>query len=216
MNRKSYVGDNNPNWKGGISIKPTCSKCGNLLSYYTANLCWKCYITTVERKGNKNSNWKGGVSFTNNYKKIQLKKYYQRHRIEMIKRAKDYYLKNKERIVERDKIPSRIRARKRRKNISYRISNNMSRRIRDTLKGTKLGYHWEYIVGYSIMDLKQHLEKQFTLGMNWKNYGYGWHIDHIIPQCKFDCFKKEELKKCWSLNNLQPLWANENRKKGSH
>jgi len=28
--------------------------------------------------------------------------------------------------------------------------------------------------------LKKHLEKKFSKGMSWNNYGE-WHVDHIIP-----------------------------------
>lgn len=72
------------------------------------------------------------------------------------------------------------------------------------------------ILGCSIKELKQHLEKQFTLGMNWKNFGFGWHIDHIKPCSKFDLTKEGEQKKCFHYTNLQPLWATENLKKNNH
>jgi len=63
----------------------------------------------------------------------------------------------------------------------------------------------------------KHLESLFLPGMNWENYGfYGWHIDHIIPVVKFrfETVDDPDFKKCWSLTNLQPLWAKDNYKKG--
>lgn len=69
---------------------------------------------------------------------------------------------------------------------------------------------------YSIDDLKSHLESKFLTGMSWDNYGE-WHIDHIVPDSWFnyvsDC--DEEFKQCWSLDNLQPLWATDNCSKGN-
>ena len=50
--------------------------------------------------------------------------------------------------------------------------------------------------------------------MTWGNYGK-WHVDHIIPQAffKYTSTDDVEFKYCWSLNNLQPLWAKDNIKK---
>ena len=51
--------------------------------------------------------------------------------------------------------------------------------------------------------------------MTWDNYGK-WHVDHIIPKSKFK-FKSIDdagLKECWKLENLQPLWAEDNLSEG--
>lgn len=60
-----------------------------------------------------------------------------------------------------------------------------------------------------------HLERQFLPGMTWENRGE-WHIDHIRPLCSFqfqtpDC---PQFREAWALTNLQPLWAQDNLKKG--
>jgi hypothetical protein len=77
------------------------------------------------------------------------------------------------------------------------------------------------IVSYSPEELKNHLESQFRDGMSWENYGrLGWHIDHKKPLTAFHFFNKEgninmdELRACMSLDNLQPLWYDENIRKG--
>lgn len=64
------------------------------------------------------------------------------------------------------------------------------------------------ILGYTLDELMIHLEKQFTDGMNWDNYGE-WHVDHRIPMTKFNftSIDDNEFKLCWSLENLRPLWA---------
>jgi hypothetical protein len=69
------------------------------------------------------------------------------------------------------------------------------------------------LVGCSIIFLKRYLQKQFTVGMTWKNYGK-WHVDHKIPCCQFDLSKESEQRKCFHWTNLQPLWARENLRKG--
>ena len=50
--------------------------------------------------------------------------------------------------------------------------------------------------------------------MNWDNYGQ-WYIDHIIPKAAFNITSPycDDFKKCWALDNLQPLWAENNIKK---
>lgn len=97
-------------------------------------------------------------------------------------------------------------------NPMYRLNRNVSDGIRCALKENKGGQHWEDLVGYTLNDLKEHLEKQFTQDMDWNNYGNYWHIDHIRPKSTFTFSKPEDLefKKCWRLSNLQPLEASKN------
>lgn len=67
------------------------------------------------------------------------------------------------------------------------------------------------LFGYTISELKQHLESQFKDGMSWDAFMSGEiHIDHIKPISAHDLTKHEELVACWSLSNLQPLWAKDN------
>lgn len=86
-------------------------------------------------------------------------------------------------------------------------------------KRRKDGLFWEKIVGYDTQELKEHLENQFKDGMTWDNYGRnGWHIDHKIPISLFviTSAKCKGFKKCWGLENLQPLWEKENISKSNH
>lgn len=72
------------------------------------------------------------------------------------------------------------------------------------------------LLGYTLEELMVHLEKQFTDGMTWDNYGE-WHVDHKIPMTSFNFETTEdrEFKLCWCLDNLQPLWGPENLSKGT-
>ena len=87
--------------------------------------------------------------------------------------------------------------------------------LHSTLKrmGTKKEGHTIDVLGYSATDLKHHIEKQFTTGMNWENHGqFGWHIDHKIP---LNSAKTEdEIYKLCHYTNLQPLWWRDNISKG--
>ncbi len=98
-------------------------------------------------------------------------------------------------------------------NISYRLGRSISKSMNKGLEDGKNKQHWEFLVNYTITDLKRHLKERFIEGMTWDNYGHsGWHIDHIIPQSffKFGSYNDVEFRMCWRLENLQPLWAKDN------
>ena len=101
-----------------------------------------------------------------------------------------------------------------RRSIKTRISTTVRRSIWSSLKRKQEYSRLINILGYSIPDLMRHLEKQFKSGMTWENYGE-WHIDHKIPIAAFNYASIQDIdfRKCWALNNLQPLWALENIKK---
>lgn len=67
---------------------------------------------------------------------------------------------------------------------------------------------------FAVEQLRDHLQSMFSDGMNWDNYGK-WHIDHIKPCSLFKQDDMTEFKECWSLQNLQPMWASDNIKKGN-
>ena len=100
--------------------------------------------------------------------------------------------------------------------------NSLNNKIKNSF-ATLLRYHLKNktaktfdCVGYTLDDLKNHLESLFEQGMSWENYGFkGWHIDHVTPASWFDYNSKDdiEFKKCWCLSNLQPKWAIDNIKK---
>jgi hypothetical protein len=97
------------------------------------------------------------------------------------------------------------------------LNTNISRAIHNSLKrGAKHSRHWEDLVGFTIDNLKCHLEEQFQEGMTWENYGE-WHIDHRLPKAAFNFETPEDIdfQRCWSLSNLQPMWAKENISKGA-
>ena len=93
--------------------------------------------------------------------------------------------------------------------LNKRIRVNMNHSLKHN--GKKNGRHWETLVEYTVGDLKKHLERKFVNGMTWDNYGE-WHIDHVIPISAFNFTDPShtDFKRCWSLKNLQPLWAFDN------
>lgn len=102
---------------------------------------------------------------------------------------------------------------------SYRLRINVGREMRKQLADGKGRKRWQDAVGYTVEALRAHLERQFTAGMSWSNYGVnGWHVDHIVPVAEFNLreFGDDEFKACWALSNLRPLWSDKNRKKRDH
>jgi hypothetical protein len=100
----------------------------------------------------------------------------------------------------------------------YRVQCNLRKRLRDIMKSARKG-GWDspsQLTGCTSQELAKHIEKQFTKGMTWANYGIdGWHVDHIMPCSKFDHTNPLHVKQCWHYTNLRPLWANENMDKGA-
>ena len=126
---------------------------------------------------------------------------------------KQYREKNRERLNRSDRESRRMNPEKR---IVAVLRATLNRRIKLKNRGRLSCY-----VDYTVSQLKNHIEKQFRVGMNWGNYGRtGWHIDHKKPLSAFVFFDKdgkenrEEVRRAMALENLQPLWATENLKKG--
>ncbi len=103
-------------------------------------------------------------------------------------------------------------SRQRRLNIKNRIRMNLGTRLWQVVS-KKHGNTME-LTGCTTELLMTYIESKFTDGMNWENYGK-WHIDHIVPCASFDLENPEEQKKCFHWSNLQPLWAEDNIRKGS-
>ena len=125
--------------------------------------------------------------------------------------AKNFREQNREKYLS---YASEWKKKKRANDPKYKVNTNMRAAIWQSLNGKKKCERWQNAVGYSITDLQLHLERQFKEGMTWDNYGE-WHIDHKMPLVSFN-FKNSgdvEFKQCWSLENLQPLWAIDNLKK---
>jgi hypothetical protein len=67
------------------------------------------------------------------------------------------------------------------------------------------------LLGCNHRKVRQHLESKFQKGMNWNNHG-AWHVDHIRPFSSARTMR--ELKMLFRWQNIQPLWAEANLRKG--
>lgn len=189
---------------------------------YYCKECFKEYRKKWAKKNrDKVNGYRKNWADRNKDKIEEYGKYqYEKNKEKWMKRIRKWQEQNPEKVYQYKKIDrernGRERARKnQRKRLSFpkgRIDHSISSAIHKTIGAKKAGRKWEELVGYSVEDLMNHLEKQFDENMTWENYGSYWHIDHIIPKCyfKYDTPEDEEFKKCWSLENLQPLEAKQN------
>jgi len=163
-------------------------------------------------------------------KKVADKKWRDSNKEYMSNKSKTWYEQNKEHRKEyfkkyREKNIDKIREVKRtyektRKHNDplYKLIANFRTAIYQVLKENNIqknGHYFE-VLQYTPEDLIVHLENQFTDGMSWENYGE-WHVDHLLPISLHNIQEigDEEFMKCWSLSNLQPLWADENIRKSN-
>jgi hypothetical protein len=164
-------------------------------------------------------------------KKVSDKKYREKNKEKLSNIHKKWYNENKEKwgkyIKEyREKNIDRIREVKRNYERTrklndpiYKLISNFRTAIYQVLKENnveKNGHYFE-ILNYSPEQLISHLEKQFKNNMSWENYGE-WHVDHIKPISSFNINEigDKEFMECWNLNNLQPLWGEENIRKSDN
>jgi predicted transcriptional regulator len=100
----------------------------------------------------------------------------------------------------------------------YKLVANFRTAIWTVLKENRVDKNQSYfdVLQYTPEQLIVHLEKQFTEGITWENYGE-WHVDHKLPISSFNIQEMgdSEFMKCWSLENLQPMWGEENIRKSN-
>ena len=135
--------------------------------------------------------------------------------------------KRQTRIRHKKKLKSKewkARCARRRRNLrrdpKVRLRASVGKNVYHVLKRqnrTKNGGKTFDNLSYTPIQLFEHLEAQFDDNMTWDNYGSYWHLDHIIPQAAlpYDSLNHPNFKKCWALENLQPLSARDNIIKSS-
>ena len=163
-------------------------------------------------------------------KKTSDKKYYESNKEKISEYYSEWREDNKERLKEyqkkwreenRDKLRKTKRDYERNRKASdplYKLITNFRTAIWTVLKESNVDKYGHYfdILQYTPEELIIHLEKQFKDDMTWDNYGI-WHVDHKLPITSFDIQEMgdEEFMRCWCLDNLQPMWGEENIRKSN-
>lgn len=142
------------------------------------------------------------------------KKSYKEYKEKNLKRNKENYNKNKKYYLEyfKRKDVKEKYGKKRRE----RYKNDLEYKMKNVLvshfslffkrKGKNKYLRSNEIIDYTYKELIIHLENNFREGMSWDNYGELWEIHHIKPQNLFDVSNPKEVRECWELDNLTPLW----------
>jgi hypothetical protein len=150
--------------------------------------------------------------------KNKRSKYYKEWSKENKKKLKEYSQiwnkNNKEHVNEYKRNYERNR---RANDPKYRLAARTRTAVYTCLKEANVAKYRStfQLLGYTIEELMEHLGKQFLDGMTWENYGE-WHVDHKKPMTlfNFETVDDPEFKECWKLENLQPLWWDDNLSKG--
>lgn len=173
--------------------------------------------------------------------KDKLVKYYQDHKEEYAERSKQWRQKNRKKVNElsrqyhQNNPEKRAKTmkkwaqnhkeyinnhqRQRMKNPKFKLNRNITKSIHSSLKARNISKNnrpWESLVNFTLQELMIRLESLFQDGMIWENQGE-WHLDHIKPISLFDFESMDDpgFKECWALENLQPLWAEDNLRKSN-
>jgi len=122
---------------------------------------------------------------------------------------KEYYAKVKER-----KIKNTIAYTKKRlqENPEYKLRHTLGIKLSSFVRSIKGANQF---LGCDIFQFIEHIESQFTNGMNWDNHGILWELDHKKPISLFKLSNPEEQKLCFHYTNLQPLSKEHNRTKSN-
>ena len=118
------------------------------------------------------------------------------------KKKHEEYIKNKKEkeiniYYKKEKCEEYLKNKKKKAiNICYNLSNNVEKAYSNCFSRAPNFYG-------TLEEFKNKIENSFTDNMSWENYGE-WEIDHIIPLAR---------KGKHSVNNIQALWASENKHK---
>ncbi|MDD4242738.1 MAG: hypothetical protein PHG08_00360 [Bacilli bacterium] len=213
------------NYKDGLQHR--CKNCTK--EYYKANV--------EEILENKKEYYKTNIEEIKEYQKeyykanveeiLENKKEYQKYNAEQIKEyQKEYYKANVENLKEYKKEYNKVNAeqilenkkkyqKQRRQNDPlFKLKCGIRSLIGIVIKngGYKKTSKTASILGCTFEEFKLHIEKQFSQGMSWDNREL-WHLDHIYPVSL--AVDEHHLLQLNHYTNFQPLWAEDNLKKGN-
>ena len=174
--------------ENGVKLGPSGRR--NIGGKKVADKKWR--DSNKEYMSNKSKTW---YEQNKEHRKQYLKEY-RENNVDKIRQIKRDYERNRK---ARDPL--------------YKLISNFRTAIYQVLKESNVekNKHYFDILQYTPEELITHLENKFTDKMSWDNYG-DWHVDHKLPITHFNIQEMgdEEFMRCWSLDNLQPMWGFDN------
>lgn len=188
-------------------------------------VCKKCHKSKSYELYHKNFRLKDGfqpickecLSEIAKYNYLKNKEYSKRHK----EKNKDKIEENKIKWKQQNKTSnpnywSNYRNNRNKKDCNFKFSNSIRSLIFGAFRRGKNQYKknakTETILGCTIEEFRNYISAQFKKGMSFDNHGE-WHLDHIIPIATAQ--SEEDIIKLNHYTNFQPLWAEENLKKGA-
>ena len=205
----------------------TCSNCGIRKGYGEFNKnnkskdgyqcqCKKC-AAEYNRKNRQRINENRKEWRKRNYDKYikTRRKYTEDNREHISNYSKTWKQNNRERVRSHhsENLKNRYR-----EDANFRITVNLRNRIGRLIKEQDASKNVSTIklLGCTAEEFRLYFESLFVDGMTWDKYMNGEiHVDHIRPCSSFNLTDPQQQQECFHFTNLQPLWAEDNLKKGS-
>lgn len=176
----------------------------------------KCRIWREENRERDRENSRKWYRNNKGHHSEYQKGWYRRNKERCRENQRKWLERNKDRAREYKNAYYRKRYADKKQEPEFKLSVVMRVTLRKQLEkiGSGKQGRTSRVLGYSPEDLKQHLERQFSKGMSWDNYGE-WHIDHIVPVSEHLKSGETDPAIINCLTNLRPMWAGENQSKNS-
>jgi hypothetical protein len=204
-----------------INTTKICFKCKiekDVLNYHShkknkdglSHICKPCSTQVNKEWRDKNKEkWMEGYKKYASYDHVKekQKEYIKLYHIDWKKNNPSYHNEYQKTLKQKNPL----------KKLSHHISTNINNYIKQFVESKNNSTL--NIIGLKTWDeFRNHIESQFTEGMNWGNYGQGknnetWHIDHIIPISLAKT--EEEVYKLNHYTNLKPMWCSDNIRKSN-
>ncbi len=99
--------------------------------------------------------------------------------------------------------------------IAYRLTTEMGNVLAGRRNYTCMITHTSF---ESTEEFREHISSTWAEGMNWSNFGQGadkWSVGHKIPKSKYDFDNPEDVRRCWSKQNVAAQWWADNKAQSS-